>query len=75
MNVYVLERMQFSNGWAGVFSSPKTAAETVGKDEPAETVKWQLVRLELDDSLYGNRSIVRNWKPKCVDWFDKESGK
>ena len=61
MNMYVLEREE---RWVGVFSSPKTATETIRKDEPGETVKWQLIRLEIDDSLYGNRSIVCNWKPK-----------
>ena len=64
--VYVLEG---SGSWMGVFSSPQTAKRVFAQDWVHEQRmgvaerKYQLVKVDVDDSIYGNRGVVQNWTP------------
>lgn len=66
MTVYVLER---KGSWMGVFSSPQTAKQVFAQDLVHEQrmgvaeCKYELVKVDIDDSIYGNRGVVRNWTP------------
>lgn len=61
--VYVLEG---DGRWMAVFSSPQTAKQVWAQDlghGQEVTNKYRLVKVDIDDSIYGNRGIVRNWTP------------
>ena len=63
--VYVLEG---DGRWMAVFSSPQTAKKVFAQDVVDEKRMgieriYRLVKVDIDDSIYGNRGIVRNWTP------------
>lgn len=65
MKVYV---MTWKEHWQGVFSSPQAAAEVARKDGLfiENRGALQLVDVDVDDSIYGNRTIVQDWYPGYV---------
>ena len=61
--VYVLEN---DIRWMAVFSSPQTAKKVFAQDLAHDQrmgveSQYRLIKVNIDDSIYGNRGIVKNW--------------
>lgn len=65
--VYVLEA---PGNWLGVFSIPHMymANQVFSEDLVTERclgmdTRYKLIKVQVDDSIYGNRGVVQNWQP------------